>query len=226
MMIRRSFLTFAAATLALSACANVGDAPEAETTPVERVETPEESTFTGTALPLNPSNSTIEWTAAKITRTHEGGFGAFSGSLYLDGEMVSGVELIIDATSIFTDTDRLTGHLKSEDFFEVAVYPEARFVATSYEPIADGTDATGATHTATGTLTIRDQSNQIVFPVTIEVTAETVSATADFIIDRQLWDLSFPGQPDDLIQDEVRIKLAVGADRNPETASEEVVLAD
>ena len=33
--------------------------------------------------------------------------------------------------------------------------------------------------------------------------------TAEFTIDRQLWGLAYPGKPDDLIKDQVLIKLDV-----------------
>lgn len=207
-MLRHSLFALFTASLVLAGCANVGDAPEAETTTVIPTETVEATAFTGTALSLNPDNSDIDWTAAKVTRTHQGGFNVFNGTIYVDGETVTGLEITIDASSIFTDTDRLTEHLKSEDFFDVAVFPEAHFEATSFAPNAEGT---GATHTVTGTLTMRDQTNQIVFPAVLDVGADSVSATADFIIDRQLWGLSYPGAPDDLIGDDVRLKLAVSA---------------
>ena len=225
-MLRYSFSILLAASFALSACADVGDAPEAETTAVESIESTTETTFSGTALPLNPDNSAIEWTAAKITRTHNGGFNTFSGALYLDGETVSGIEITIDAASIFSDTDRLTNDLKSNNFFDVEAWPEARFEATSFEPISEGLDGSDATHTVTGTLTLRDQTNQIIFPAIVVVEADAVSADADFLIDRQLWGLSYPGQPDDLIQDEVRIKLTMNADRSIETGPEEEQIAD
>jgi len=221
-----SFSILLAASLALSACADVGDAPEAETTAVESIESTSEITVSGTALPLNPDNSAIEWTAAKITRTHNGGFNTFSGVIYLDGETISGIEITIDAASIFSDTDRLTNHLKSDDFFDVEAWPEARFEATSFEPISEGLDGSGATHTVTGTLTLRDQTNQIIFPAIVAVEADVVSADADFLIDRQLWGLSYPGRPDDLIQDDVRIKLTMNADRGIETGPEEEQTTD
>ena len=222
-MLRTSFSILLAVSFALAACADVGDAPEAETTAIEPIELATETTFSGTPFPLNTENSSIEWTAAKITRTHDGGFGAFSGSIYVDRDVISGVEITIDAASIFSDEDRLTNHLKSGDFFDVEAHPEARFEATSFEPIADGSGEFGATHTVTGTLTLRDQTNQIVFPATLAVDSEMISASADFIIDRQLWGLTYPGQPDDLIRDQIRIKLTMNADRGAVKEAEEAV---
>lgn len=197
--------------LLLSACADIGDGPRAT---VEEAETATEATaFTGTALAIDTTQSRIDWEAAKVTRTHDGGFEDFTGTVYLDGETLTGVDLTIDAASIWSDAEKLTGHLKNEDFFEVETYPEATFEADTFEPIAeaDSTDWADATHRVTGTLTMHGQANRVTFPAQIQIADGTVTADANFIIDRQQWGLSYPGAPDDLIDDEVRIKLHVVA---------------
>lgn len=199
--------------LLLTACADVGDAPVADTTEVHS-DSIANTLFTGQPLAVDTVTSSIDWWAAKVTRSHDGGFSNFTGNVYVDNDAVAGVEITIDAASIFSDTDRLTGHLKSEDFFEVDVYPEASFAASSFEAIAN--DST-ATHSVTGELTIRDHTNRISFPANISVTSDSVNADADFIIDRQQWGLTYPGAPDDLIQDEVRIFLNVGIARGTAT---------
>ncbi|MDX1438893.1 MAG: YceI family protein [Rubricoccaceae bacterium] len=195
----------------LSACAEIGDAPRAEISEASS-DSIATTMFSGQPLAIDTTNSSIAWTAAKVTRTHQGGFADFSGSVYLNNESVSGVEMHILAASIFSDTERLTGHLRSEDFFEVERFPDATFAASSFEPLEG--DST-ATHTVTGELTIRDQTNRISFPAAISVDADSVHTTADFIIDRQLWGLSYPGAPDDLIYDDVRIRLNVAIARSP-----------
>lgn len=205
--------------LGLSACADVGDGPRATSEAAEADTST--AAFAGTALPIDTTESRIEWLAAKVTRTHDGGFEDFHGTVYLDGETLTGVDLTIDAASIWSDTDRLTGHLKSDDFFEVEVYPEATFRADSFEPLAaaDSVEWAEATHRVGGVLTMRDRSNRVTFPARIEIADGAVTAEADFIIDRQEWGLTYPGQPDDLIRDEVRIKLFVVAEDAALTAS-------
>ena len=208
-------LTLLLATLFLAACANVDDAPIAETTAVDESADATDAAFIGTAVPFDTTTSTVAWQAAKVTRTHDGGFHDFNGALYLDGDTVTGAEILLAAASIFSDEDRLTGHLKSEDFFEVEAYPEASFRTTAIEPLTaeDSTEWAEATHRVTGTLTIRGQSNTITFPAKVAVNPETVSAEASFIIDRQNWGLSYPGAPDDLIRDEVQIRFDIVAPR-------------
>jgi hypothetical protein len=60
---------------------------------------------------------------------------------------------------------------------------------------------------------MRGHTNRVAFPATVRLDAEAVTAEADFTIDRQEWGLTYPGQPDDLIQDEVRLRLHVVAPR-------------
>jgi polyisoprenoid-binding protein YceI len=205
-----TLLTF----LTLIACGDVGDAPVAETTAVTARGAAAEPAFAGTALPLDTAATRIEWTGAKVVGSHDGGFRRFHGALYLDGERVTGADVVIEAASIYTDNARLENHLRSDDFFGVATYPEARFRATAVEPLAaDTAAAAGATHRVTGLLTMRDHTNQVTFPARVAVAADAVTADADFIIDRQQWGLSYPGQPDNLIQDEVRIRLRAVAAR-------------
>jgi polyisoprenoid-binding protein YceI len=206
----------------LTACGDVGDAPVAETTAVTTHDAVAPA-VTGASLPLDTAATRIEWTGAKVVGSHDGGFRRFQGELYLDGERVTGADVVIDAASIYTDNERLENHLRNDDFFGVATYPEARFRATAVAPLtpADSSAAAGATHRITGVLTIRDRTNQITFPARVAVTSSAVTADADFIIDRQQWGLSYPGQPDNLIQDEVRIRLyAVAARPNAEEVTE------
>ena len=193
--------------LGLAACADVGDGPRAT---VEAAEADTSAAaFAGTALPIDTTQSRIEWLGAKVTRTHDGGFNDFHGTVYLDGEALTGVDLTIQTASIWSDTERLTGHLKNEDFFEVGAYPEATFRADSFEPIAaaDSVEWAEATHSVSGVLTIRDTANRVTFPARVEIAGGAVTAEADFIIDRQRWGLTYPGQPDDLIRDEVRVRF-------------------
>ena len=215
----RFLLAAAVAALSLSACADVGDAPAATTGAAVDSAAAAAPTFTGTAVPIDTAQSRITWTAAKPTRTHEGGFGQFAGSLYVDGGQVTGAEVTAQTATIFSDVERLTEHLKSADFFDAAQYPEVQFVVTSLTPLATGTtadstadDAEGAvapTHTATGTISMHGQTHNVEFPVSVVMQNGVATADADFTIDRQDWGLVYPGQPDDLIQDEVRINLHI-----------------
>src|SRR5206468_13074023 len=80
------------------------------------------------------SGSKIGFIASKVTGKHNGGFTNFAGNFQVsDGKIVGAPEIQIAMKSIWTDTDRLTGHLKTGDFFDVAKFPLAKFTATSIQ---------------------------------------------------------------------------------------------
>ena len=206
------------AALALAACGDPGDAPVAETTAVTTADGTLE--FTGDAVPLAASDGVVTWTGAKITGSHDGGFRDVEGELYLDGDTVTGADVRIDAASIYSDDDQLTEHLLSPDFFEVETYPEASFQTTTLRALApaDSVEWAEATHLVTGRLAMHGQTNEVTFPAIVEVTPQAATVQAAFNIERDRWGLSYPGAPDDLIHDEVQIRIDARADRAPADA--------
>lgn len=203
-----------ACTVALatsSACNNPAD--DAAKAKVEEAAQPatEEAKAAPTAgvtLDIDPATSKIGWVGSKITGSHDGGFKAFTGTITLSDDVTaSAVKVDIDTTSVFSDSDKLTGHLKSPDFFDVEKHPKASF--ESLEITAGGEGS--ATHTMKGNLTMNGVTKAVTFPATIKVDASNVSANAEFAINRKDWGIVYKGKPDDLIRDEVVIKLDVKA---------------
>jgi len=146
--------------------------------------------------------STIGFTGSKVTGSHEGGFKAFTGSITLGegGPTTSTVEVVIDTTSLWADNERLMGHLKSADFFDVETYPTARFSSTAITESDTGFQLAGE-------LELHGVTKQISFPATIEIGAGQVTAKAEFVIKRFDFGIAFAGKPDDLIRDEVVVRL-------------------
>jgi len=161
----------------------------------------------GASLAINPSNSKIEFVGAKVTASHPGGFTDFAGTVDLgDPVEKSQIQVTIQTASIYADKEKLTKHLKSPDFFDVAKFPTATFRSTRI-------DKEGAGHTITGDLTLHGVTQSISFPATLSVTDSQVSAKAEFSINRQDFGITYPGMPDDLIRDLVVIKLSLGLPR-------------
>jgi polyisoprenoid-binding protein YceI len=64
------------------------------------------------------------------TTTNRGRFSTKDGSVQIDGSGRGGkVDIVMDMTSINTGVDLLNRHVQSKDFFNVADFPTARFVA-------------------------------------------------------------------------------------------------
>jgi len=146
--------------------------------------------------------STIGFTGSKVTGSHEGGFKDFEGSITLGegGPTSAHVEVVIDTTSLWADDERLTGHLKSDDFFGVETHPTARFSSTQIVDSGSGFDMTGE-------LELHGVTKQITFPATIEVAEGRITARAEFVLMRFDFGIEFPGKADDLIRDEVVVRL-------------------
>ncbi|MBU6159966.1 MAG: YceI family protein [Myxococcales bacterium] len=158
---------------------------------------------------FGPDTSTVGFVGSKVTGSHEGSFQQFTGTLTLATPVEnSTIDVQIVTDSLVADNERLTGHLKSPDFFDTATYPNASFVSTGITALADNPPYT---HTLTGNLSLHGQTREISFPATITVTPEQVTATSEFSINRMDFGIVFAGQADDLIREGVLIKLNIVA---------------
>jgi polyisoprenoid-binding protein YceI len=90
-----------------------------------------------------------------------GRFGAWSGSVRLDPNDLTGarVEVEIDAASIDTGVADRDDHLRSADFLDVDSYPKLGFKSTKVET------AGGDRYRVHGELTIRDVTREVVLDV-------------------------------------------------------------
>jgi polyisoprenoid-binding protein YceI len=89
----------------------------------------------------------------------------------------------------------------------VEKYPKATFTSTSIKPGGEN----GATHTVTGNLDLHGVTRSITFPAKISPSADAVDVDAEFVIKRKDFGIVYPGMPDDLIKDDVLIKLKLHA---------------
>jgi polyisoprenoid-binding protein YceI len=157
---------------------------------------------------ITPANSKIEFVGSKVTGSHNGSFEKFSGTINYAGAIEkSQVEITIETASVKTDADGLTKHLQTADFFDVARYPQAMFASTEIKPGGDK----GASHTVTGNLQLHGVSKSITFPAEILVEPGVVTVNSTFAINRKDFGINYAGGADNLIRDEVVMKLQVRA---------------
>ena len=161
--------------------------------------------------------SKIAFVASKVTRSHNGGFTNFAGKILVaDGKITGSPEVKIATKSLWADEQRLAGHLKTKDFFDVATYPVSTFTVTSIE-----TD--GAQQKVTGNLDLHGVTKSISFPADIKVTDGLVALKAEFAINRRDFNINYPGMPNDLIRDNVVIKLDLQATPGPPQPEDQLV---
>lgn len=205
-MITKSNYRLAALALLLlplsAACTDpAANAPKAT---VQEAAAPAETEMADQGRPYEiTSESSLGFVGSKVTGSHDGGFETFSGTIWLvdDDPASSSLEVDIDTTSLWSDNEKLTGHLKSADFFEVETYPTATFRSSSIE----ARDAGG--YTVTGNLELHGVTKQISFPAEIDIADDEIRASAEFAIKRFDFDIVYPGKAEDLIRDDVLVKL-------------------
>jgi polyisoprenoid-binding protein YceI len=163
-------------------------------------------TAAAVSLPITPENSKISFIGSKVTGKHDGGFKDFKGSIDLVNEKPedSRVSVEIDMKSVYTDTTQLTGHLQTGDFFEVEKHPTSTFISTK---IAPDTEKGAGNYTVTGDLELRGVKKSVTFPATISVTPGEVTVNSEFAINRKDFGIVYAGKADDLVRDDVVIKL-------------------
>ncbi|MBA4031320.1 MAG: YceI family protein [Planctomyces sp.] len=150
---------------------------------------------------LTGENTTIGFVGTKKDGSHAGGFKQLSGTFAAPADITKGkISVTIVMDSCWSDDEKLTGHLKAPDFFEVKRYPEAKFVSTAIAKTADG-------YSITGDLTLHGKTNSIVFPAQIKQTDSGVELTSKFNLPRSQWGITYgAGKIDENVQMSLAIK--------------------
>lgn len=153
--------------------------------------------------------SKLSWLGEKITGQHTGTIKLQSGWIsWQDNKIVSG-EFIIDMATI-KDADaseRLEGHLKSDDFFGVEKFPVSKLVVTGSTPFDKGTGV------VSGTLTIKGVTNQIEFKAVLQKTVDGLWFFSNIVIDRTKYNIRYGSGSfidnlgDKTIYDEFKLKV-------------------
>jgi polyisoprenoid-binding protein YceI len=153
-------------------------------------------------FPLTDKNTTITFVGTKPGGKHDGGFKTVSGTASVNGADLTTLKLTldIDTTSLYTDNDKLTNHLKSPDFFGVKTNPKAKFVSTKVEK-------SGGDYMITGDLTMLGKTKAITFPAKLAVANSGLSLSSTFTIDRTQWGMTYgAGKVDNAVKLTVVVK--------------------
>jgi polyisoprenoid-binding protein YceI len=159
--------------------------------------------FAGGQFPLTGKNTTITFVGTKPGGKHDGGFKELTGTATVEGTdpATLKVSLEIDMNSLWSDTPKLTNHLKTGDFFGVKANPKTKFVSSKVEKSDSG-------YQVTGNLTMCGQTKSLTFPATITVSGDTLTLTSKFKIDRTKWGMNYGRGK---VHDEVSLTVSVKA---------------
>jgi len=191
---KKIFLSLAVVGILMSSCTDNGrkvEANEAQAIEVVKSEATIELTSVG-------NGSDVDWRAS-----HLGGAAPRFGKISLksatvlvnNGEMTNAT-FVMDMAAFTVDNfgddkksqAELTGHLQSQDFFEIEKFPTTTFDLASINP----TKTDGFNSEITGNLTIKGLTKSITFKANVSVTAVKVSIVSeDFAVDRTDWGLLY-----------------------------------
>ncbi|WP_158839164.1 YceI family protein [Polaribacter sp. L3A8] len=160
--------------------------------------------------------SVLNWEGTKPGGAHNGTVALKSGGLLIENGKLTNGEFVIDMATIKNvdmagseGAGKIEGHLKNEDFFDVAVYPTAKFVITKVEEEAGKL-------AVTGNLQIKDVTKSITIPATIATeNGVTVFKSEAFNVDRADFNVKygskkfFEGLKDKFINDIMTFSFVV-----------------
>jgi polyisoprenoid-binding protein YceI len=172
---------------------------------------------TRTTWVIDPVHSLVEFAVRHLmVTTFKGCFTGVTGTIVLDEVDLSHsrVEVSIDAASVDTRNEQRDAHLRSDDFLEVATYPQIIFASWGVEP-EDGERAK-----VSGDLTIHGVTRLAVLDVKINGRSTTpggaavIGFSASTTISRKDYGLTWNAALDAgvvVFSDEVTIQLEIEA---------------
>ena len=177
----------------------------------------------GQTVSVDSSASYLSWKGFKPGGQHYGKLPVSAGELDLkDGVLRAGSVsiqmngIIVEDLKAEDGADKLKQHLESEDFFDVAKYPEARFELTNL-PV-EGVKVAELTELQ-GNLTLKDVTKNITIPVASVVADPATGAytitSKTFTINRADWNVKygsksfFTGLGDKFINDDIELSYVL-----------------
>ena len=156
------------------------------------------------------SQSNIRWYGEELTgKTHFGNLSFKEAHINVQDGVITSGNFVVNMTSLTVEDLsgggklKLTGHLKSDDFFGVEKYPEARLNITQKAKVADGVQ------NMVGELTIKGIKHPVEFTMILK---DNNSAIAQLTFDRSIYNVRFRSGSffenlgDKLILDDIKLE--------------------
>ena len=186
---------------------------------IEATDSQEIATNEGINLTIDTNESSINWVGFKPGGSHHGTIGIKTGNIVISADSSASGSFTIDMNTIVdqdltdeTTNKMLVDHLKSEDFFNVAKYPESSFAITKIEAVKSDT----ITHLISGNLKMKDIDKNITFGANITKDGDRYKAvTIPFTIDRTQWKVEYGSKTifadlkDKIIDDNIQLQITI-----------------
>ncbi|GAB4537454.1 MAG: hypothetical protein Tsb0010_16640 [Parvularculaceae bacterium] len=127
------------------------------------------------------ADSRLGFSGTQLGETFEGAFETFEAEIVFDPEALdaASVTAVIDMASAKTGDRQIDSALPDPDWFHVREFPTARFEATQFNRVGENQ------YEAIGTLTIRDHTNDVVLPFSLEIDGDGARMQGALEIDRR-----------------------------------------
>lgn len=170
-------------------------------------------TVAGYAAPMTwkimPDGSSIKFTATQNGSPVTGEFKTFTGNINFDPEQLdkSNVDITVDIASVSGSYKEVSDTLKTPDWFDTKLFPQAVFKADHFSKKADNT------YVAQGNLTIRGKTQPVELTFTLPEYSKTKAlAKGDTTLKRTAFGV---GQGDwaktDEVKDDVKVEFVLSA---------------
>jgi polyisoprenoid-binding protein YceI len=166
---------------------------------------------------VDPSHSHIGFVArhAMVTKVR-GSFNEFEATAQVDAEDLtrSTAQVSITVDSIDTRNEQRDGHLRSNDFLDIANHPEITFASTSVTPVSEDVVR------VTGDLTIKGESRPVTVDFTFEGSAvdpfgnQRVGFEGSVVINRKDWGITWNAALEAggvLVSDKITLEFEISA---------------
>ncbi|ATL47470.1 hypothetical protein COR50_09940 [Chitinophaga caeni] len=115
-----------------------------------------------TTWKADPAHTSVNFSVNHLGISQVAGkFEKFDGTVVSSNKDFTGAQInfTVDVNSVNTGVDQRDTHLKSDDFFNAAKFPEMKFTGTAFKKISDDK------YLLVGDLTIRDVTKTVTFEV-------------------------------------------------------------
>ncbi len=141
---------------------------------------------------VDVTKSKLVWKAEKVTGGHDGHVSLKSGNVFMDHGKIAKASFVVDMNTITNDdiksekySNKLVGHLKSEDFFNVKKHPEVSFDMIKATPVSNGK------FDVFGNITIKGIKAVISFPMMLKESKSELEVSGTFSFDRTKFDIKY-----------------------------------
>lgn len=203
----------AALTLSFSACsqaASPASEPVTELTPQAATVLAQNQKRIGNWLVVK-QGSHVKFKASQQGESFTGKFGAYDVQINFKEDAIenASVTASIDISSIAAGDKDRDGALPGKEWFNVKNFPKAVFQSDDFAKT--GTN----TYEARGTLTMKDKSQPLTLPFTLDITGAKAEMAGQVTLDRTIWDVGTGAwSTDEWVSTDVTVDIKISAE-NP-----------